>query len=375
LALVLLTSAGLLLKSFNKLLHVRTGFQAERLLAAAINLPPAKYREPRLQAEFANRLLEKLGGLPGIRQAAISAGLPFRYVDDVGIHFERPTDAGVTGTTANYYGVTSSYLKTMGIPLIRGRFFTEHDYATSTPVVVINEAMANACFANEDPTGKRLDISGPTYMREIVGVVGDVKQSSLKARVAPQVYEPFLQKPSGDFYVLLRGWGDPTRLAETLRNQVWAIDKDQPVTNVGTMEVSVAGSMTQDRLSVFALALFASLALTLAATGIYGVFAYSFSQRTHEIGIRIALGARQEELLKFVLGQCLRLVLLAVAIGLAASAMLTRFIATLPYDVKPIDPFVWAGVSVILVGVALTAAFGPAWRASRIDPVIALKFE
>jgi putative ABC transport system permease protein len=365
LALVLLTGAGLLLKSFNQLLHAGTGFQAERLLAAAINLPPAKYREPRLQAEFANRLLEKLGGLPGIGQAAISAGLPFRGVDDVGIHFERPPDAGVTGTTANYYGVTSSYLKTMGIPLIRGRFFTEHDYATSTPVVVINEAMANACFANEDPIGKRLDISGPTYMREIVGVVGDVKQSSLKARVAPQVYEPFLQKPSGD----------PAGLAEMLRNQVVAIDKDQPVTNVRTMEESVAGSMTQDRLSAFALALFASLALTLAATGIYGVFAYSFSQRMHEIGIRIALGARQEELLKLVLGQCLRLVLLAVAIGLAASAMLTRFIATLLYEVKPIDPFVWVGVSVILVGVALTAAFGPAWRASRIDPVIALKFE
>lgn len=375
LTLVLLTGAGLLLKSFNQLLHVRTGFQAERLLAATINLPPVKYREPRLQAEFANRLLEKLGGLPGIRQAAISAGLPFRGVDDVGIHFERPTDAGVIGTTANYYGVTSSYLKTMGIPLIRGRFFTEHDYATSTPVVVINEAMANTCFSNEDPIGKRLDISGPTYMREIVGVVGDVKQSSLKAQVAFQVYEPFLQKPSGDFFALLRGWGDPTRLAEVLRNQVWAIDKDQPVTDVRTMEESVAESMTQDRLSVFALALFASLALTLAATGIYGVFAYSFSQRTHEIGIRIALGARQEELLKLVLGQCLRLVLLAVAIGLAASAMLTRFIATLLYEVKPIDPFVWAGVSVILVGVALTAAFGPAWRASRIDPVIALKFE
>jgi putative ABC transport system permease protein len=212
-------------------------------------------------------------------------------------------------------------------------------------------------------------------MREIVGVVGDVKQSSLKARVAPQVYEPFLQKPSRNFSVLLRSWGDPARLAETLRNQVLAIDKDQPVTNVRTMQESVARSMTQDRLSAFALAVFAGLALTLAATGIYGVFAYSFSQRTHEIGIRIALGARQEELLKLVLGQCLRLVLLAVAIGLAASAVLTRFIATILYEVKPIDPFVWIGVSGILVGVSLAAAFGPAWRASRIDPVFALKFE
>ena len=182
-------------------------------------------------------------------------------------------------------------------------------------------------------------------------------------------------KPSRNFSVLLRGWDDPARLAETLRNQVLAIDKDQPVTNIRTMEEIVAGSMTQDRLSVFALALFAGLALTLAATGIYDVFAYSFSQRTHEIGIRIALGARQEELLKLVLGQCLRLVLLAVAIGLAASAVLTRFIATLLYEVKPIDSFVWTGVSVILVCVSLTAAFGPAWRASHVDPVFALKFD
>jgi putative ABC transport system permease protein len=162
---------------------------------------------------------------------------------------------------------------------------------------------------------------------------------------------------------------------EIVRRQALAIDKDQPISNVRTMEERVARSMAQDRLSVFVLGLFASLALTLAATGVYGVIAYSFSQRTHEIGIRVALGGRQGEVLRLVLGQCLRLLLLAVAIGLAASAMLTPLIATLLYDVKPADPVVLAAVSAILIAVALTAAFGPAWRASRVDPVIALRFE
>jgi putative ABC transport system permease protein len=375
LALVLLAGAGLLVKSFDRLLQVRTGFQPEGLLAARIDLPPAKYREPRAQTEFMNRLLEKLGGLPDVRQAAISAGLPFHDAMDVGISFDQPPDAAVAGTTANYYGVSASYFKTMGIPLIRGRFFTERDYAMSPPVVVINETMAATFFANDNPIGKRLDISGPTYMREIVGVVGDVKQSGLKGRVAPQVYEPLVQKPSLHLYVVVGALGDPARLADVLRNQVTAIDKDQPITQVRTIQQSVAASTTQDRLSVVVLALFAGLAIVLAATGIYGVFAYSFSQRTREIGIRMALGARRAELLKLALGECLRLALVAIAIGLAASAMLTRFIARLLYEVKPTDPIVLAAVSAILAGVALTAAFGPAWRASRVDPVIALKHE
>ena len=373
LALVLLTGAGLVLKSFNRLLRVRPGFEPKNLLAATVNLPPAKYPEPRQRAEFVSRLLTKLEGLPDVRQTAISAGLPFRGASDVGIHFDRPPDAKAAGTTANYSAVSSSYFKTMGIPLLRGRFFTERDAATAPPVVVINEAMAKTFFANEDPLGKRLDISGPTYMREIIGVVGDVKQSGLKTRVAPQVYEPFLQKPSNNFHVVMRGLGEPAHLTEILRNQVSAIDKDQPIVNVKTMEDIVAGSMIQDRLSVFVLALFGGLAMALAATGIYGVFAYSVSQRTQEIGIRIALGARQQELLKLVLGQCLRMTLLAVAIGIAASALLTRLMGTILFEVKPADPFVLAAVSAILTAVALTAAFRPAWRASRVDPVVALK--
>ncbi len=375
LAFVLLTGAGLLLKSFSRLLQVHTGFRPEKIVAGTINLPRATYREPRLRIDFVNRLLEKFESFPDVHQAAVSAGLPFGGADDVGIHFDAPPQTGATGTTAQYYAVTSSYLETMGIPLIRGRFFTERDDASAPPVVVINETMAKVCFASEDPIGKRLEISGPSYMREIIGVVGDVKQTNLKMRSVPQVYEPFLQNPTNNFNVVVRGLADAARSAEILRSQVFAVDKEQPISRIRTMEESVARSMTQDRLWVFVLGLFGGVALTLAATGIYGVFAYSCSQRTHEVGIRLALGARQQEVLKLVLGQCLRLVLLGAAIGLAVSAMVTRLLATLLYEVKSTDPLVQAAVSAILIGVALLAAFGPAWRASRVNPVIALKCE
>jgi putative ABC transport system permease protein len=263
----------------------------------------------------------------------------------------------------------------MGIPLIRGRFFTEHDISTSSPVVIINETMAKRFFPNEDPIGKRLDISGPTYLREIVGVVGDVKQAGLKASIPPQVYEPFSQKRSTSFNVLVRGAGEPMRLAEAVRRQVLAIDKDQPISNVRTMGEIVARSVAQDRFSVFLLALFAMLALVLAAVGIYGVIAYSVTQRTHEIGIRIALGAHQRGIVKLVLGQSVRVVLLGVGIGLAASVLMTRLMASLLYEVKPTDPVTFVVVSVVIIGVALAATFDPARRASRLDPMVALRHE
>ncbi len=240
-------------------------------------------------------------------------------------------------------------------------------------MVIINETMAKRFFRSEVPIGKHLDISGPTYLREIIGVVGDVKQSGLKASIPPQVYEPFFQKPSTSFNVLVRMTGEPMRLAEAVRHQVLSIDKDQPISNVRTMDQMVARSVTQDWFSVFLLGLFALLALLLAGVGIYGVIAYSVTKRTHEIGIRIALGARQGGILKLVLGQSLRLVLLGVGIGLASSALLTRFMASLPFEVKATDPATFAAVSTFLLGVALAAAFVPARRASRVDPMTALR--
>lgn len=376
LALVLLTGAGLLLKSFWRVLEVRPGFNPESVLTATIDLPPAKYRQPYQQMQFVQRLIEQLESLPDVRQAAVSAGLPFSEVPDAGIRIDgRPIGAPDFGTTANYYRVTPLYFRAMGIPLIRGRLFTEHDTTTAKPVVVINETMAKRFFPKEDPIGKRLDISGPTYLREIVGVVGDVKQAGLKASIPPQVYEPFLQKPSNSFNVVVRGLGDPMRLADAVRRQVLRLDKEQPISNVKTMKDVVATSLSQDRVSTFLLGLFAFLALILAGVGIYGVMSYSVGQRTHEIGIRIALGARQSGILKLVLVQSLRVVLIGVGIGLGASLLLTRLMATLLFDVAATDPVIFAGVSIVLLGVALAAAFVPARRAARVDPMVALRYE
>ncbi len=376
LALVLLSGAGLLVKSFWRLLEVRPGFNPESVLAARINLPAVKYPEPHKQNEFVHQLLGRIQGLPGVRETAVSTSIPFSDVTDVGIRIDRRAPGTPeSGTAANYYAVTPRYLQAMGIPLMRGRFFTERDTLASQPVVIINEVMARRFFPKEDPIGKRLDISGPTYLREIVGVVGDVKQGGLRASKTPQVYEPFLQKPSNSFNVVLRAAGNPMHVAEAVRHEVLAIDKEQPVSNVRTMEELVARSVTQDRLSAFLLGLFAALALGLAAIGIYGVMAYLVTQRTHEIGIRIALGAHQRGILRLVLEQSLRMVLLGLGIGLAASLALTRVLGNLLYEVKPSDPLIFIAVFILLLDVALIAAFIPARRASRVDPMVALRYE
>ncbi|HWF48901.1 MAG TPA: ABC transporter permease [Bryobacteraceae bacterium] len=375
-ALVLLTGAGLLLKSFWHLLEVRPGFNPENVLTTTINLPTARYREPYRQVQFVRQLIARLESLPEVRQAAVSDGLPFSDAADVGIRFDgRSIGAPDSGTTANYYRVTPRYFRAIAIPLIRGRFFTTRDAATAQPVTIINETMAKKFFPNEDPIGKRLDISGPTYLREIVGVVGDVKQSGLKASIPPQVYEAFLQKPSNSFTVVVRTLGDPMRLAEEVRRQVQTIDREQPISNIRTMEDVVGSTMTQDRMSTLLLGLFASLALVLAAVGVYGVIAYSVAQRTHEIGIRIALGAHQSGILKLVLVQSFRVVLIGVGLGLVASLLLTRLMTALLYDVKATDPVIFVGVSAVLLSVALIAAFIPAWRASRFDATVALRYE
>jgi putative ABC transport system permease protein len=235
--------------------------------------------------------------------------------------------------------------------------------------------MAKQFFAREDPLGKRLDIAGPTFMREIVGVVGDVKQTGLKAAVPPQVYEPFFQKPSNSFSIVVRGVGKPLSLAESVRRQVLVLDEEQPISNVRTMGDIVGASMSQDRLSTSVLGLFALLALILAAVGIYGVIAYAVAQRTNEIGIRMALGARRTGILKLILAESLQIVLIGLGIGLVASFGLMRLLSSLLYEVKANDPIIFVAVSVVLLVAAIAAAYVPARRASRIDPIVALRYD
>jgi len=374
LAVTLLVGAGLLFKSFSRLQQVRPGFNPERVLTAAVVLPPTRYREPEKQTQFVGRLLEGLEAVPDLRQTAASAGLPFANITDVGITFEGRQGAD-SGTTANYYRVSASYLQVMEIPLIHGRFFNERDLSTGSPVVVINETMAKRFFPNEDPIGKRLDISGPTFFREIVGIVGDVKQTGLKISVPPQVYEPILQKPSNAFYIVARTPGDPERLADALRRVVQSVDKDQPIFNVRTMETMVSRSVTQDRFAVFVLGLFAALAVMLALIGVYGIIAYTVGRRRREVGLRIALGAQPSGVKAMFLRRGLVLTVTGAVIGLAGAVGLSRFLSALLFDVRPLDPTAYVAAGTVLLVAAAVASYIPARRAARVDPMEALRSE
>ena len=372
LAVVLLVGAGLLLRSLWRLLDVPLGFNPQNVLAVSINLPRTIYREPAQQVQFAERLLDRLKGVPGVEAVGISTACPLTGVGDVGIHFDGPPRMG---TTANYFRVTPGYLRVMQIPLIRGRLITEQDTSTSPPVVLINETMAHRFFPDEDPIGKRLDISGPTYMREIVGIVGDIKQESLRTPTPPQVYEPLAQKPGPTLHVLLRAPEEPLRFAATVRREVRAIDNAQPISAARPMKEIVARSLTRDRFSVSILGAFAGLALMLAAVGLYGLVAYFVTQRTNEIGVRIALGAEPRGIQRLVVVQSLRMVLVGLGLGLVGAVVVTGILRSLLYEVNPRDPMTFAVVTLLLVVVALAAAFIPARRAARVDPVLALRAE
>ncbi len=373
-ALVLLAGAGLLLKSFWRIIEVHPGLNPQSVLTARIDLPATSYPEGFQQSRFAEQFLQQLRSQPEVRDAAISTGLPFSTVGDSGIHFEGRVGE-LAGTAANHYRITPQYQQAMHIPLIRGRLFNDGDAAERRPVVLINETMASRFFPDEDPLGKRLDISGPTYMREIVGVVGDVKQDGLRRPTPPQVYEPFYQKPSTGFIIFVRGTGDPMRLAEVLRRAVGTVDRNQPISQIRAMDEIVAVSLSADRMSAALLSLFGLLALGLAAVGVFGVLAYSVSQRTREIGVRMALGAHWSGILQLVIRQGLQIVLVGIAIGVAASLALSRVLGTLLYQVEPTDPATLMSVSLVLLGVAVIAAIIPAQRAARVDPLAALRCE
>jgi predicted permease len=374
-ALVLLTGSSLVLKSFWHLLQVNTGFNPENIVTANVDLPPIKYQKPYQQAQFAESLVENLTRLPDVRQAAISSGLPFKDAPDAGIRIDgRPLGASDSGTTANYYRVTPQYFRSMEIPLIHGRFFNEQDITNNLPVAIINETMAKRFFPLENPIGKRIDISGPTYLRQIVGVVGDVKQTGLKAAIGPQVYEPFAQKPSASFTVITRGPNSES-LAMAIRDQVSALDREQPISKVTTMKDTVADSMTGDKFAALLLGIFSALALLLAAVGIYGVIAYSVLQRMQEFGIRMAVGAGRADILGIVFRYGLLLTAGGMVVGVGGALVITRLLTHLLFQVSPFDMTSFAS-SLVLLGVISVAAFLiPAVRAARLNPMNVLRGE
>lgn len=374
-ALVLLTGSSLVLKSFWHLLQVNTGFNPDNVVTANVDLPPIKYQKPYQQAQFAEALVERLTRLPDVRQAAISSGLPFKDAPDAGIRIDgRPIGASDSGTTANYYRVTPQYFRSMEIPLMQGRFFNEQDMANNLPVAIINETMAKHFFPSENPIGKHIDISGPTYLRQIVGVVGDVKQTGLKAAISPQVYEPFAQKPSSSFNVIVRG-PNSELLVAAIRQQVSALDAELPVSKVTTMKETVASSMTSDKFAAILLGIFSSVALMLAAVGIYGVIAYSVLQRMQEFGIRMAVGAGRADILRIVFRHGLLLTTTGMLIGIGSALFLTRLLTHLLFQVSPFDVTSFASSVLLLGTISVVAFLIPAVRAARLNPMKVLRGE
>ncbi|MGA9769122.1 MAG: ABC transporter permease [Blastocatellia bacterium] len=376
-ALVLLVGAGLMIKSFLQLQQVDPGFNSSNALVVNVSLPKKKYPEADQQEAFYSQLLRKVSTLPGVQTAGASCVLPL--TDDFVLGFEiqgRPPYAPGDEPSTNYYSVTPDYFKAMGIPLLKGRLFTEQDSKNAPRVVIINESMAKQIFPDEDPLGKRIHVTnGPVTYREIVGIVGDVKQYGLDQKTPVQTYEPFLQEPFSFMSLVVRTAGEPTSLSAAIRSEVLSIDSEQPVSSIKTLDQILSTSVAQQRFAMLLFGVFGAVAMVLAAVGIYGVMSYSVTERTHEIGIRMALGAGQREVLRLIVGHGMILTLIGIGVGLGAAFALTRLMSSFLFGVSVTDIMTFAVISASLTVVALTACVVPARRAMKVDPMIALRYE
>ena len=380
LALVLLAGAGLMVNTMAHLYTVELGFQPQNLLTMRITLAAYKYGDfahfDAVRAStFFDQVIERVKALPGVRSAALIDALPFSGVQwgtDISVE-GRGQETFLTHTRV----ATSAYFKTMGIPLRLGRFFTEQDNNATAPVVIINETLARLIWPNENPVGKHIGGSddGPNKWWTIVGVVGPVRHLRLDLPSGPEMYRPQAQETSREMFLVLRTSGNGTRLAAAVRRQIWSIDKDQPVEDVRMMEERIAGYAAARRFYTLLLGIFAGLAVVLAGVGIYGVISYSVSQRRHELGIRMALGAQRTDILNLVVGRGFKLTLIGVVVGMAGALALGRFLSGLLYGVKPTDPLTFVLVSLVLTAIALLASYVPARRATKVDPMVALRYE
>jgi putative ABC transport system permease protein len=377
LTLLLLTGAGLLLKSFMRLQNVDPGFDPQNVLTMRIALPGYRYSGEEQFAKFSAELLARVKNVPGVAAAALSTALPLSQVESA-MSFRvdgRPGPPPGSEPIANWRSVSPDYFRALGTPLLSGRAFTERDVKDAPGVVIVNESMARSAFPGGDALGQRLIVGMDSKPREIIGVVGDVRHSALKEEPKPELYVPYLQAPKGAFTLAVRTTVEPESLTASVTNAVQSVDKDQPVYNVKTLEQFRSASLAQSRFNAYALSIFAAIALVMAAVGIYGVMAYSVTQRTREMGIRIALGAQPGDVLRLVVRQGMVLALLGIVVGLAASLALTRVMSGLLYGVAATDLLTFVTVSAALALIALTATYLPARRATRVDPMIALRYE
>jgi predicted permease len=376
LTLVLLAGAGLLIKSLLKLQHVELGFNQENLLIVPVSASLAKYAEPKLRSAYFERFVERVRGVPGVQSVATASCAPMMYT----MYFPFAVE-GQTNTNeipqAWYNAVSPNYFHLMGIGVLDGREFTEHDRAGGLDVAVINETMRRRYFAGADVVGKHLTVNylnTPTRF-EIIGVVKDIKQESPGAEANAQIYVSDLQVPWLSTSLVIRTANDPGALLASLQQTIRTVDSTQSSTGAKSMKQLLSDSVAQPRFYVTLLGTFAVLALILAGVGIYGVISYAVTQRTHEIGIRIALGAQTRDVLTLVVGRGMVLVLIGTTIGLVSAAALTRVMRTMLYEVGTTDPVTFAGVTALLAMVALLACLIPAWRATKVEPMVALRSE
>jgi putative ABC transport system permease protein len=381
---VLLTGAGLLLQSFVRLQNVNPGFRPDHVLTMQIALPEARYSEWKV-ALFYKQLLERLQGLPGVQFAGIARNLPLSGAD-ASLNFtveNRPVQASADQARAKYRAASADYFKAMGIPLMKGRYFERTDGEKTAGVVLINNTMARRFWPNEDPIGKRIKAGfDDSQWCTIAGIIGDVKHTGLDADVNAEMYYQYLQVPpalmsfvEGTMTLVLRTNADPASMTASARNEVRKLDGDLAVFNVKTMDDLVAGSLAQPRFRTMVLGTFAGVALVLAAIGLYGVIAYSVTQRTNETGVRMALGAQKSDILKLIVGQGIQLAGIGIGLGLAIALGLMRVMSKLLFGVNATDPVTFIVTAALIFLVALAASTIPALKAIKVDPVVALRCE
>jgi len=377
-ALVLVAGAGLMVRSFLRLQKVDPGFDPKNILTLRLTLPEARYKEDSQARAFFEQAEQRVRSLPGVTAVGSTSRLPlkgYRWTSEMTIEGHSPEDYACD---VRHEEMTPGYFRAIGLPLVQGRFFNESDHAKSQPVVIVNAALVRRYFPGEDPIGKRIKFSEPTEegaWQTIIGVVGDGKQDSLRAEVKPEIYQSHLQRAQDNMTLVVRAVTDPQTLISAVREQIRALDPNLPIYDIKTMQAVMDESVARERFIALLLMVFAALALTLAAIGIYGVMSYSVAQRTQEIGIRLALGAQRRDVLKLIISQGTTQTLIGISLGLAAALALTRFLSSLLFSVSATDPVTFVVIAVLLMVVALLACYLPARRATKVDPMVALRYE
>jgi putative ABC transport system permease protein len=378
--LILLVAAGLLMQNAVRLQRTDPGLRPDHVLVMDVSLPAAKYRAPQQRADFYREAVERVRALPGVRHVGVVNNLPLRDWTSFNFTIEgRPAPAPGEVPEALERVVSPDYFRAMGIPVQRGRAFTDGEGPATIPVMMVNEALVQRYFPGEDPIGHRIRPGGPDEpgapWYTMVGVVANVRHLGMDATPRPEIYTLHAQDPWPAMTLVVRTESDPLAMAAAVKQQIWTVDRYQPISGVARMTQVLSDSLWPSRILTYIQAIFAAIGLIMATVGLYGVVSQSVTLRRHEFGVRLAVGAAPSHILRLVLTQGLRLILIGLGIGLLGAMALSRSLTALLHDVSPTDPWTLAMVSLLLVAVALVACWLPARRAAKVEPMVALRYE